>query len=72
MEKDPQCLILTFHIVQLVAQLFPDPDGPLASVAEELFETLGRYFPIHFTHVSYLFSPLYFFLSVDLSIFHVL
>lgn len=53
MEKDPQCLILTFHIVQLVAQLFPDPDGPLASVAEELFETLGRYFPIHFTHVSY-------------------
>ncbi|KAK4785179.1 hypothetical protein SAY86_001868 [Trapa natans] len=50
MEKDPRCLILTFHIVQLAAQHFPDPDGPLSRVAEELFEILGRYFPIHFTH----------------------
>ncbi|XP_031387359.1 MMS19 nucleotide excision repair protein homolog isoform X1 [Punica granatum] len=50
MEKDPECLMLAFHIVKLAAQLFPDPDGPLACVAEELFEILGHYFPIHFTH----------------------
>lgn len=61
MEKDPRCLILAFHIVELAAELFPDPDGPLASVAEELFEILGRYFPIHFTHVSYFFLSSLFF-----------
>ncbi|XP_059645093.1 MMS19 nucleotide excision repair protein homolog [Cornus florida] len=49
-EKDPQCLMLTFHIVEGLAQLFPDPLGPLASFAGDLFDILGCYFPIHFTH----------------------
>lgn len=49
-EKDPQCLMLTFHIVEVLARLFPDPSGPLASYAEDLFEILACYFPIHFTH----------------------
>lgn len=51
-EKDPHCLILTFHIVELLVQIFPDPSGPLASFCGDLFEFLGCYFPIHFTHVS--------------------
>ncbi|XP_011072433.1 MMS19 nucleotide excision repair protein homolog isoform X2 [Sesamum indicum] len=46
-EKDPQCLLLVFHIVESLAQLSP---GPLANFAEDLFEILGCYFPIHFTH----------------------
>ena len=50
-EKDPQCLMITFHIVNVLSRLFPDPAGPVASYAEDLFEILGRYFPIHFTHV---------------------
>ncbi|XP_057978065.1 MMS19 nucleotide excision repair protein homolog [Malania oleifera] len=49
-EKDPQCLLLTFHIVELLARLFPDPAGPLASFSGDLFDILGCYFPIHFTH----------------------
>ncbi|XP_071901425.1 MMS19 nucleotide excision repair protein homolog isoform X3 [Coffea arabica] len=49
-EKDPQCLILAFHIVEVAAKLFPDPSGPFASYAADIFEILGRYFPIHFTH----------------------
>ncbi|KAK3028881.1 hypothetical protein RJ639_039890, partial [Escallonia herrerae] len=49
-EKDPECLILTFHIVEVLAGLFPDTAGPLTSFAEGLFEILGSYFPIHFTH----------------------
>lgn len=49
-EKDPQCLMLTFHIVEVLVQLFPDPSGPLASFAADLFEILSCYFPIHFTH----------------------
>lgn len=51
-EKDPRCLMLTFHIVEILARLFPDPSGPLASFAGDLFDILGCYFPIHFTHVS--------------------
>ncbi|XP_031255744.1 MMS19 nucleotide excision repair protein homolog isoform X2 [Pistacia vera] len=47
-EKDPQCLMLTFCIVEVVAQVFPD--DLLASFASDLFEILGCYFPIHFTH----------------------
>ncbi|KAA0059480.1 MMS19 nucleotide excision repair protein-like protein isoform X4 [Cucumis melo var. makuwa] len=50
-EKDPHCLLLTFRIVELVAKLFPDPSGTLASSSSDLFEFLGCYFPIHFTHV---------------------
>ncbi|XP_057505106.1 MMS19 nucleotide excision repair protein homolog isoform X2 [Actinidia eriantha] len=49
-EKDPRCLMITFHIVNVLSRLFPDPAGPVASYAEDLFEILGRYFPIHFTH----------------------
>ncbi|CAL5439668.1 unnamed protein product [Camellia sinensis] len=49
-EKDPECLMITFHIVEVLARLFPDPLGPLASFAADLFEILGCYFPIHFTH----------------------
>ncbi|KAM7476006.1 hypothetical protein LguiB_023249 [Lonicera macranthoides] len=49
-ERDPRCLMLTFHIVEALVQLFPDTSGPIGSFAEELFEILGCYFPIHFTH----------------------
>ncbi|XWS18947.1 hypothetical protein CRYUN_Cryun32bG0088600 [Craigia yunnanensis] len=49
-EKDPHCLMLTFHIIAVLSRLFPDPCGPLASFAHDLFEILGSYFPIHFTH----------------------
>ncbi|KAL2516268.1 ARM repeat superfamily protein [Forsythia ovata] len=49
-EKDPQCLMLSFRIVEILSGLFPDPSGPLADFAEDLFEILGCYFPIHFTH----------------------
>ncbi|OVA08536.1 RNAPII transcription regulator C-terminal [Macleaya cordata] len=49
-EKDPECLMVMFHLVEVLAQLFPDPSGPLAGFAEEVFDVLGRYFPIHFTH----------------------
>ncbi|KAL0341969.1 UNVERIFIED_CONTAM: MMS19 nucleotide excision repair protein [Sesamum calycinum] len=49
-EKDPQCLLLVFHIVESLPQLYPGPSGPLANFAEDLFEILGCYFPIHFTH----------------------
>ncbi|XP_043695721.1 MMS19 nucleotide excision repair protein homolog isoform X2 [Telopea speciosissima] len=49
-ERDPKCLMLTFHLVEILAQLFPDPSGPLASYASDIFEILSSYFPIHFTH----------------------
>ncbi|KVI05926.1 Armadillo-like helical [Cynara cardunculus var. scolymus] len=49
-EKDPQCLLLTFHLVEMLAQLYPDSSSSLASYAEDLFNILGSYFPIHFTH----------------------
>lgn len=49
-EKDPQCLMHAFHIVELAAQIFAGPSSPLANYAEELFDILGSYFPIHFTH----------------------
>ncbi|PIA64640.1 hypothetical protein AQUCO_00100245v1 [Aquilegia coerulea] len=49
-EKDPECLMLTFHIVADLVELFPDPFGALAGFAEDLFDVLGRYFPLHFTH----------------------
>lgn len=51
-EKDPQCLMLTFRIVADLARIFPDPFGPLAGFAEDLFDVLGRYFPVHYTHPS--------------------
>ncbi|KAH9605118.1 hypothetical protein KSS87_005742 [Heliosperma pusillum] len=49
-EKDPQCLVHVFHIVEGVSRIYPDPAGPVASIAEELFDNIGCYFPIHYTH----------------------
>ncbi|CAH2044832.1 unnamed protein product [Thlaspi arvense] len=49
-EKDPQCLLVAFHIVELLAELFPSPSGPVASGASDLFDIFGCYFPLHFTH----------------------
>ncbi|XP_075107436.1 MMS19 nucleotide excision repair protein homolog [Nicotiana tabacum] len=49
-EKDPQCLMLIFRVVEVLAQLFPESSGPLANFAGDLFDILGCYFPIHFTH----------------------
>ncbi|KAJ0971423.1 hypothetical protein J5N97_019382 [Dioscorea zingiberensis] len=49
-EKDPRCLLLTFHLVETLVQLFPDPHGFVADFANDLFEILGRYFPVYFTH----------------------
>ncbi|KAH9301186.1 hypothetical protein KI387_012769, partial [Taxus chinensis] len=47
-ESKPGCLLLAFHIVELLVHLFPDPDGPVASCAEDLFDIISRYFPISF------------------------
>ncbi|KAI3727280.1 hypothetical protein L1987_67093 [Smallanthus sonchifolius] len=49
-EKDPQCLLITFHLVEILAKLYPESSSSLASYAEDLFNILGSYFPIHFTH----------------------
>lgn len=49
-EKDPYCLMHAFHIVEVLARTFPDPAGPVAIFAEDLFDIIGRYFPIHYTH----------------------
>lgn len=49
-EKDPECLMLAFHIVESLARLYPDPSGLLASFARDVFDLLEPYFPIHFTH----------------------
>lgn len=49
-EKDPQCLLITFHLVELVALKYPESSDALTSYAEDLFNILGSYFPIHFTH----------------------
>ncbi|KAK7261769.1 hypothetical protein RIF29_28088 [Crotalaria pallida] len=49
-EKDPECLMLAFHIVESLGQFNPDPSGLLASFAKDLFDLLEAYFPIHFTH----------------------
>lgn len=38
--------------MEVLAQVFPDPSGPLANFSGDLFDILGCYFPIHFTHVS--------------------
>ncbi|KAF3778089.1 MMS19 nucleotide excision repair protein-like protein [Nymphaea thermarum] len=50
-ENDPWCLLHCFRIVELLVDLFPDASGPLASFSKDIFEILGRYFPIYFTHV---------------------
>ena len=51
-EKDPRCLLLAFRIIQFLARLYPDPDGPVASCGDELFDVVSRYFPISFNPVS--------------------
>ncbi|CAL5199952.1 unnamed protein product [Lathyrus oleraceus] len=51
-EKDPECLMLAFHIVEFLAHIYPDPSGLLASFAKDIFDILEPYFPIHFTHPS--------------------
>ncbi|KAK8503384.1 hypothetical protein V6N12_034779 [Hibiscus sabdariffa] len=48
-EKDPHCLMLTFHIIEVLSRLFTDPSGA-PDFSHELFEILSCYFPIHFTH----------------------
>lgn len=53
-EKDPRCLVLAFRIIQLLARLYPDPNGPIATCADELFDVVSRYFPISFNPVSIL------------------
>ncbi|XP_047325692.1 MMS19 nucleotide excision repair protein homolog [Impatiens glandulifera] len=47
-EMDPQCLMIAFHIVELLGKLFSDPSSPLSALAADLFDILGRYFPVHF------------------------
>ncbi|KAL9323079.1 hypothetical protein ACSQ67_011132 [Phaseolus vulgaris] len=49
-EKDPECLMLAFRIVQSWAQLYPESSGLLATYAKDVFDILEPYFPIHFTH----------------------
>ncbi|EPS68498.1 hypothetical protein M569_06270, partial [Genlisea aurea] len=49
-EKDPQCLLIVFSIVEILGRLYSGSSGPLVNYAEELFEVIGSYFPIHFTH----------------------
>lgn len=51
-EKDPECLMLAFHVVESLARLYPDSSGLLASFAKDIFDILEPYFPIHFTHPS--------------------
>lgn len=51
-EKDPRCLMLNFCLVEILGRLYPDPSGPMASFAEDIFDILSRYYPIYFTHVS--------------------
>ncbi|TVU41724.1 hypothetical protein EJB05_15269 [Eragrostis curvula] len=49
-EKDPECLKLSFHVVDVVMKLFPDPSGLAAKSASDVFEILSKYFPVYFTH----------------------
>ncbi|KAL1298238.1 hypothetical protein AAHE18_18G018100 [Arachis hypogaea] len=49
-EKDPECLMLIFHIIETVGKLYLDPSGPNTNFVEEIFDILEAYFPIHFTH----------------------
>lgn len=59
--------MLTFHIVEVAAELFSD--DLLANFASDLFEILGCYFPIHFTHVSVILYQPYSILSFDRIVF---
>ncbi|KAK6125136.1 hypothetical protein DH2020_041102 [Rehmannia glutinosa] len=46
-EKDPQCLLIVFRIVEILGRSY---SGPLEEFEGDLLEILGSYFPIHFTH----------------------
>lgn len=48
-EKDPRCLILTFHLIQSFVKLFVSELGS-THIVHDLFEVLSCYFPIYFTH----------------------
>ena len=67
-EKDPQCLMHVFRIVEGLAKIFPKPSGPLATFAEDLFDIIGCYFPIHYTHVSSFTFSMYPLFIINLSI----
>ncbi|XP_024531999.1 MMS19 nucleotide excision repair protein homolog [Selaginella moellendorffii] len=47
-EKDPRCLLLAFRLIERLGSLFPDPKGPLAQAAPDLFDIIACYFPISF------------------------
>ncbi|KAK3126515.1 hypothetical protein QOZ80_7AG0557780 [Eleusine coracana subsp. coracana] len=49
-EKDPECLKLSFHVVDVVMKLFSDPSGLAEQFSNEVFELLSKYFPVYFTH----------------------
>jgi hypothetical protein len=51
--------MLAFHIMEVLVQVFPDPCGPIESFASDLFGILSSYFPIHFTHVSFIYQSLF-------------
>ncbi|KAK8949139.1 hypothetical protein KSP39_PZI005517 [Platanthera zijinensis] len=48
-EKDPRCLVLTFHLIQSFVKLFVLELGS-THIVHDLFEVLSCYFPIYFTH----------------------
>ncbi|KAK8958400.1 hypothetical protein KSP40_PGU015359 [Platanthera guangdongensis] len=48
-EKDPRCLVLTFHLIQSFVKLFVLEVGS-THIVHDLFEVLSCYFPIYFTH----------------------
>ncbi|MED6137552.1 hypothetical protein PIB30_066031 [Stylosanthes scabra] len=49
-EKDPECLMLTFHIIESVGKLYLDPSGQNTKFLGDIFAILEAYFPVHFTH----------------------
>lgn len=51
-ENDPQCLLLAFRVIELLARLQSDSSDSLANFAGDLFGILDSYFPIHFMHHS--------------------
>ncbi|XP_073008031.1 MMS19 nucleotide excision repair protein homolog isoform X1 [Typha latifolia] len=49
-EKDPQCLMLSFHLVESAMRLLQDQSDSVAHFAGDVFEILSKYFPVYFTH----------------------
>ncbi|KAG6545229.1 hypothetical protein Mapa_013341 [Marchantia paleacea] len=47
-EKDPRCILIAFRLVEKLASLCPEPDGPFGENAEDIFDIVSRYFPISF------------------------